>query len=35
MKGGLIGTRPAEGFSPTTPHQPAGSRTEPPMSVPM
>src|SRR5437870_688481 len=26
--------RPRLGFSPTSPHHPAGSRTEPPMSVP-
>jgi len=32
--GGSIGTRPRLGFSPTRPHQPAGSRTEPPISVP-
>ncbi len=33
--GGSIGTRPRLGLSPNTPHQPAGSRIEPPMSVPM
>src|ERR1700716_2344038 len=33
--GGSIGIRPKLGFSPTRPHQQAGSRTEPPMSVPM
>ena len=34
-EGGSIGTRPRLGFSPKMPHQPAGSRIEPPMSVPM
>ena len=33
--GGLMGTRPRLGLKPTTPHQPAGRRMEPPMSVPM
>ena len=33
--GGSIGTRPKLGLRPKMPHQPAGSRTEPPMSVPM
>ncbi len=32
--GGLIGMRPRLGFRPNTPHQPAGRRIEPPMSVP-
>src|ERR1700732_3801957 len=32
--GGSTGTRPRLGFSATRPHQPAGSRTEPPLSVP-
>ena len=34
MKGGSIGTRPKLGFSPTSPHHAAGSRIDPPMSVP-
>src|SRR5260370_7332811 len=33
--GGSIGTRPRLGLSPNTPHQPAGTRLDPPMSVPM
>ena len=32
--GGSIGIRPRLGLSVKTPHQPAGRRTEPPMSVP-
>ena len=32
--GGSIGIRPRLGFSVKMPHQPAGRRTEPPMSVP-
>ncbi len=32
--GGATGIRPKLGLSPTTPHHPAGNRTEPPMSVP-
>ena len=32
--GGLIGMRPRLGFSVKMPHQAAGSRSEPPMSVP-
>jgi len=32
--GGWMGMRPRLGFSAKTPHQPAGRRTEPPMSVP-
>jgi hypothetical protein len=32
--GGWIGTRPRLGLKPTTPHHAAGSRIEPPMSVP-
>ena len=35
VRGGSIGTRPSEGFSVKMPHQLAGRRTEPPMSVPM
>ena len=32
--GGWIGIRPRLGFNVKMPHQPAGRRTEPPMSVP-
>jgi len=32
--GGKIGMRPALGLKPATPHQAAGNRMEPPMSVP-
>ncbi|MNI66394.1 hypothetical protein D3C73_1219550 [compost metagenome] len=35
MKGGSMGMRPRLGFSVAMPHQAAGRRTEPPMSVPM
>jgi len=35
MYGGSIGMRPRLGFKVKMPHQPAGSRNEPPISVPM
>ena len=35
MKGGSMGMRPRLGLSVAMPHQAAGRRTEPPMSVPM